>query len=152
MLPLTPLQRAVISARAASLSGIASVSGAQHAGAAKNGYPGIGVTTNGGPTFEGTPHLYQVKTGQRNIVRIVMQGSYARDFAEANAIARLGGKTPDEYTWHHLDDYDPKSRDITMELVKTEAHISTFPHNGGVKLYQAHHNISGIYGQERKRL
>jgi len=121
----------------------------EHKQAAGHGFPGVGVTANGGPTFEGTPYLYPVKDGKQNIVRIKMNGDYYSDFADANEAAGFPrSKTPDDHTWHHLDDFDPKSGECTMQLVRSKVHVKTIPHQGGVKQYMKFHNYSGKYGQQ----
>jgi hypothetical protein len=61
-----------------------------------------------------------------------------QDFGAANKAAGVGTtqKPPTEYTWHHLDDYDPATNTGTMQLIKRETHEATYPHNGGVRQYE----------------
>jgi hypothetical protein len=89
----------------------------------------------GAPDFEGTPFLYQPKPEQRSIVKIKLTGSYSADFAQANSAANLEN-VPTGYTWHHLDDYNQNDGTATMQLVRTNIHIKTAPHSGGVKQYE----------------
>jgi hypothetical protein len=51
---------------------------------------------------------------------------------------------PNDYTWHHLDDFDPVTGECTMQLIKTSEHQKTLPHTGSVKQWE---NFTGkIYG------
>ena len=110
--------------------------------AAQKGYPGVGVTPNGGPTFAGTDYLYPVDGNQKNIVSIPLTGSRRGDFQAANAAAGLaevippGGETPSGCTWHHVDDYNPDTGMSTMELVSRRAHTATYPHSGSVAQFE----------------
>ena len=111
--------------------------------AAAKGYPGIGATPQGGPTFAGTPYLYPAQPGQKNIVTIQLTGSRRLDFAAANREAGLadvvpaGRDAPDGYTWHHADDLSSTNGQATFELVDSEAHRATLPHSGSVAQYDA---------------
>jgi hypothetical protein len=100
---------------------------------------GVVRSVRGGVDFANSPDLYPVKAGQRNIVRIQYTGSRRQDFGAANEAAGIGTtqKAPEGYTWHHLDDYDPATNTGTMQLVKTETHRATYPHNGGVAQFEA---------------
>jgi len=93
---------------------------------------------NGGVDFAGTPHLYPAGEGQSNTVKIEYTGSRRQDFGAANQASGVGTtqKPPDDYSWHHVNDYDPATNTGTMQLVETAAHEATYPHNGGVKQYQ----------------
>jgi A nuclease of the HNH/ENDO VII superfamily with conserved WHH len=93
---------------------------------------------NGGVSFGNSTHLYPAGPGESHTVRIRYTGSRRQDFGAANRAAGLGEtqRPPTGYTWHHLDDYDPISNTGTMQLVTTDAHEATYPHNGGVKQYQ----------------
>ena len=88
--------------------------------------------------FVGSPDLYPVGPGQKNIVRIEYTGTRPRDFKAANQAAGIGNtqKPPKGFTWHHLDDYDPATNTGTMQLVKREVHEATYPHSGGVSQYE----------------
>ncbi|MBC9876351.1 HNH endonuclease [Bradyrhizobium sp. INPA01-394B] len=108
--------------------------------AAKKGYAGVGTTANGGPTFVGTEHLYPAAQGQRNIVKIRLTGSRRGDFRLANKEGKFT-ETPKGYSWHHVDDFDPKSGEASLELVKLEAHESAYPHTGSVAQYENHHGV-----------
>jgi RHS repeat-associated protein len=88
-----------------------------------------------GVNFAGSDALYPAGPGQENIVKIKMQGSRGRDFTEANKRAKLDG-TPSGYTWHHVDDFNPRTGTCTMQLVTTEAHEATFPHRGSVSQFE----------------
>ena len=43
-----------------------------------------------------------------------------------------------DYTWHHLDDFDPITGKTTIELVEISAYESTFPYAGFVSLFEKH--------------
>jgi hypothetical protein len=108
--------------------------------AAEKGFLGIGTTPNGGPTHVGTDQLYPAGEGQRSVVPVPLTGSRRKDEKLAN---ELGGftDTPEGYLWHHVDDFDPKSGNATLELVKKGAHNATLPHAGSVAQYEKHHGV-----------
>lgn len=110
-----------------------------HALAAAKGFRGIGVTKNGGPDFAGTKYLYKVKPGQSNIIKIELTGGRQKDFRVANGKAGFTNGTPKGYSWHHLDDFNPKTGKATLQLVHRDAHEATYPHRGGVSQYEKHH-------------
>ncbi|HEU4640219.1 MAG TPA: HNH endonuclease, partial [Candidatus Binatia bacterium] len=113
-----------------------------HQKAAERGYPGIGLTENGNPNFNGTPYLYPISNGQKNVVQIEMTGTYYQDFKAANLAAGFpGAKPPRGYTWHHLDDFNPQTRMTTMQLAQLGAHEATVPHFGSVSQYQKHFGV-----------
>ena len=94
--------------------------------AAFKGYPGIKTTPNGGPDFSGTPYLYKPKPGEKNIVEIDYKGGRRDDFKAANEKAGIPGTdAPEGYTWHHVDEYNPKTGKGTMQLVRSDAHEAT---------------------------
>ncbi|MFJ3485590.1 RHS repeat-associated core domain-containing protein [Pseudomonas sp. NPDC090202] len=100
-----------------------------------------------GVDFTGSPDLFPVSGVQKNIVTITMQGSRSRDFTQAYKEAGIKASAADDYTWHHLDDFDPKTGKTTMQLVKTSAHEATFPHGGSVSQFEKHFGLpSGSYG------
>jgi hypothetical protein len=101
---------------------------------------GVTRTANGGVDFAHSPDLFPVAEGQKNIVRIEYTGTHARDYGAANRAAGFGDtqKAPRNYTWHHLDDYDPITNTGTMQLVRSNTHKATYPHFGGVAQYQRH--------------
>ena len=90
-----------------------------------------------GVDFTGSPDLYPVKEGQKNIVQITMQGTRSRDFTAAFKAAGIKKKDAEGYTWHHLDDFDPKTGKTTMQLIKTETH-EAIRHKGSVSQFVAH--------------
>ena len=92
------------------------------------------------PDFTGSPDLYPVNGNQKNTVDIVLTGSRSGDEAAANLAAGLE-ETPDDYTWHHLDNFSPSTGKATFQLIKTDTHRMTIPHTGAVKQYEVYHNI-----------
>lgn len=115
--------------------------------AVAKGIEGVIKTQNGGISFERTNRVYITESGSKCIVCIEATGSRSRDFDAANKAMGLR-ETPDEYVWHHLDDYDVKKGTITMELVESEAHNASKPHSGGCAQYDAVNGAS--YNPDRK--
>ena len=107
--------------------------------AVSKGFPGIGFTADGVPDFAGTPYLYPVTEGQLNIVTIKLTGSRTADFEAANAGGGFS-ETPAGYTWHHLG-YEPTTGEGELQLISQAAHKATYPHFGGVSLYE---NSNGV--------
>lgn len=110
-------------------------------------YPGV--------DFSGSDALYP---DGESIVKIQMTGSRYGDFKAANEIAgyanasgNITGKShPENYTWHHLNDYDPVSNTATMQLVDTSAHEATFPHSGSVSQFEQHHGVKYESAEAKK--
>lgn len=92
------------------------------------------------PDYSGNPTwLFPVTGNQRNIVRIRMTGTRNRDFRLANIAAGFPGSLPplgpngEQYTWHHMDDFDPRTDECTMQLVRRIEHERTIPHTGSFR-------------------
>lgn len=99
-----------------------------------NGGKGLEFSDEGFPNF--APHAKQLPNG-KTTVQIKYTGSRAADEAAANA--QFGWKrTPDLYTWHHVE--DGKS----MMLVPTDLHDSV-RHTGGVAVHK-HNTGAAVYG------
>ncbi|MBT2298676.1 RHS domain-containing protein [Pseudomonas fluorescens] len=94
-----------------------------------------------GVDFTGSSDLFPTTGSQKNIVTIKMQGARGRDFTQAFKEAGISKKTATGYTWHHVDDFNPKTGTTTMQLVKTAAHEATFPHGGSVAQYEKHFKV-----------
>src|SRR5690348_15203444 len=77
-----------------------------------------------GPTFAGTDHLYPAGQGQRSVVPIRLTGSRRADEKLANAAGGFTG-TPNGYTWHHVDDFNPQSGMGSVELIDEDTHKAT---------------------------
>jgi hypothetical protein len=61
----------------------------------------------------------------------------AGDVQLANEAAGITGTTtPEFYTWHHMDDFNPATGECTMQLVKTDIHNLCKPHSGAVKQWE----------------
>lgn len=73
-------------------------------------------------------------------MKIELTGSRRGDEKLAN---KRGGftETPDEYRWHHVDDFNPRTGRATFELVTEKAHNATLPHLGSVAQYARHHGV-----------
>lgn len=99
-----------------------------------SGGKGLKFSDEGFPDF--APHAKQLPNG-KTTVQIKYTGSRAADEAAANA--EFGWKrTPDLYTWHHVE--DGKS----MMLVPTDLHDSV-RHTGGVAVHK-HNTGAATYG------
>ncbi|PNK92128.1 hypothetical protein CEQ31_021905 [Serratia odorifera] len=106
----------------------------------------LGLSRYPGVDFSGSDALYPDGV---SIVKIKLTGGRYGDFKAANQIAGFenasgnitGRSHPTDYTWHHLDDYDPKTNTSTMQLVKTTAHEESFPHSGSVSQFEKHHGV-----------
>lgn len=114
----------------------------------KAGQPGKPpISANGlTPDFAGNPSwLYPVTGNQKNIVKIKLSGKRKGtdgDFHRANIEAGFPTtKAPEGYTWHHMDDFDPKTGESTMQLVKRIDHEGSLPHTGSVKQME---NYTGV--------
>ena len=66
-----------------------------------------------------------------------------RAMKEAGFNGTTTPKGPDgeNYTWHHLDDYDPVTGESTMQLVRRTDHEGSLPHTGSVRQKE---NYTGI--------
>ena len=91
--------------------------------------------------FSNSPDLYPIEGGQKNIVKIVMQGSRTRDFTQANKAAGFS-KTPTGYTWHHVADFNSSTGETTMQLVRRSAHEATYPHIGSADQFAKYFNVN----------
>lgn len=81
--------------------------------------------------------LYQAGEGQNAIVKIKMQGYRALDDTQAFNASKIPREAAGDYTWHHMSDFDPKTGEVTMQLVKRDIHRS-ISHDGGVSQFQQH--------------
>ena len=85
--------------------------------------------------FAETEYLYKTAGEEKNIVTIKLTGDELLDKKLANKLANLK-KQPKGFTWHHLNDYNPKRGTCTMQLVETIIHKASCPHYGAVKLIE----------------
>ena len=85
--------------------------------------------------FSNTDYLYKAKIGEKSIVKIKLTGHDDADVLLSSKLAGLTNK-PKNYTWHHLDDYNPLNGTCSMQLVETSIHIKCNPHVGGVKVLE----------------
>lgn len=67
-------------------------------------------------------------------VKIKVTGVRSIDFKYANEVMDLK-RTPEGYTWHHLDDLD-ENLECTMQLVKEDVHLDTYSHFGSAKQFE----------------
>ncbi|WP_428243989.1 RHS repeat-associated core domain-containing protein [Gynuella sp.] len=96
----------------------------------------LGLSKYPGVDFTDSPDLYPVGEGQKNIVKIQMQGTRGRDFTQGFKEAGISPKNAKGYTWHHVDDFNSETGYTTMQLVKTKAHEATLPHGGSVSQFE----------------
>ncbi|WP_415060065.1 HNH endonuclease [Flavobacterium sp.] len=89
--------------------------------------------------FNGTKYLYPAKGNEKNIVKIKLTGDRKLDDRLAYEISHI--KKNKDYSWHHLDDYDPITNTCTMQLVSRDKHIATIPHFGAVQLVKQFFNL-----------
>ena len=114
--------------------------------AISKGYTDVKKTANGGVSFQGSEYMYY-HNGQEARRVIQATGNRNNDFKMANQAMRLS-ETPDDYVWHHLDDYNVEKNTITMELVMDEAHNASKPHSGGCAQYDS---VNGpTYNKKRR--
>ncbi|WP_382650011.1 RHS repeat-associated core domain-containing protein, partial [Streptomyces sp. NPDC057010] len=100
--------------------------------------PDIGRFINPDPIgLNGGANLYQAGEGQSAIVKIKMQGYRSLDDTQAFNASKIPREASGEYTWHHMSDFDPKTGEVTMQLVKRDIHRS-ISHDGGVSQFQQH--------------
>jgi A nuclease of the HNH/ENDO VII superfamily with conserved WHH len=85
--------------------------------------------------FANTEYLYKTVGEEKNILTIKLTGDEVLDKKLANELAGLKRK-PDDYTWHHLDDYNPNKGTCTMQLVDSKILQKTYPHYGAVKMIE----------------
>jgi RHS repeat-associated protein len=100
-----------------------------------------------GVDFTGGSDFFPTTGSQRNIVTIKMQGRRTRDFTQAFKEAGIPKSAATGYTWHHVDDFNPKTGTTTMQLVKTSAHEASFPHGGSVTQFEKHFKVNYDKGE-----
>ena len=74
-------------------------------------------------------------------MKIKATGNRNKDFKLANESFGLS-KTPKDYTWHHLDDFNVSTGELSLELVETDIHNLIKPHSGGCAQYDAIYGIT----------
>lgn len=104
--------------------------------AVAKGIDGVKQSDNGGVIFAETDKIYTKEDGTRCVTKITATGNRQKDFEAANSAVELK-EVPEDYVWHHVDDYDVESGTITLELVEDEAHNAAKPHSGGCAQYDA---------------
>ncbi|HHT8900762.1 MULTISPECIES: HNH endonuclease [Burkholderia] len=71
-----------------------------------------------------------------------MQGSRSRDFVQAFKEVNISKADATGYTWHHLNDFNSEAGRTTMQLVKAQAHIDSFPHTGWADQFAKHFGVA----------
>ena len=93
----------------------------------------------------GTQYIHPLQGDE--VVKIKMSGKRTGtdgDFHLANQEAGLSGtKAPDGYVWHHMDGFDPRTGECSMQLVEDGAHtrVEGMAHSGSVDQYKAYYII-----------
>ena len=104
--------------------------------ARKKGFTDIIETPNGGISFKSTDYIYKLDNGKEAIHTIKATGVRKNDFKKVNEVFGFEN-TPEGYTWHHLDDYNVATGELTLELVRSDVHNALKPHSGGCAQYNA---------------
>ena len=85
------------------------------------------------PDFQNTPFIFK-KNNVQAIIKIKIDGS-KKDFTSAykslKKIINIDNEDFSNYTWHHMDDYDPLTKECSLQLVERKWHEATYPHFGG---------------------
>jgi len=102
------------------------------------------------PDFSTTQYMHPLNQGQT--IKIKMSGKRngtTGDFALANAEMKKINPSfvkPQNYTWHHLDDFNPATGECTMQLVESTAHqgagVTGMQHSGSVAQWKAYYGAS----------
>ncbi|MCX8662519.1 HNH endonuclease [Gilliamella sp. B2911] len=91
--------------------------------------------------FTGHADLFPTTGNQKNIVTIQLTGRRSSDFTQAYKEAGISAKDAKDYTWHHVADFDPTTGKFTMQLVKTQTHIDSYPHKGSAGQFADHFGV-----------
>ena len=78
--------------------------------------------------FSGHPDLYQGPG--KNTAKIKLTCDRSSDFTRAYKEAGITKADATGYTWYHVADFDPKTGESTMQLIKTSTHEANLPHKG----------------------
>ncbi|MCH2231128.1 MAG: HNH endonuclease, partial [Crocinitomicaceae bacterium] len=99
------------------------------------------------PDYSGTSFLHPLNQGRT--IKIKMTGrrnGRNGDFAAANEEMKKidpSFEKPNDYTWHHLDDFNPVTGECTMQLVKSSTHnglgVTGMQHSGSVAQWKAYY-------------
>jgi Pretoxin HINT domain/A nuclease of the HNH/ENDO VII superfamily with conserved WHH len=102
------------------------------------------------PDYANTTYLHPLNRGKT--IRIKMTGKRtgsSGDFALADTEMRIIETSyvkPNNYTWHHLDDFDPITGECTMQLVESSAHqgsgVLGMAHSGSVAQWKAYYGTA----------
>ena len=98
-------------------------------------YPNIGVyicdTSSGGHDMICLD--YSKNNKEPEVVQVDQSKNYkvtflAKNFEEfiLNLEDKEESKTPEGFVWHYMNDYDPKTKQVSMQLVKKEVHMKFF--------------------------
>ena len=85
------------------------------------------------PDFAKTPkYLAKGKVIEGgNVVKIKLTpGNRSKDIRAAWKKTKFNKYELIDYTWHHLDDFDPLTGECTMQLVERQIHEWCYPHVG----------------------
>ncbi|WGS52594.1 DUF6531 domain-containing protein [Paraburkholderia sp. D15] len=92
--------------------------------------------------------LFPAGEGQKSIVTIKMQGARGLDDTQAFLKSGIPRSEAQDYTWHHMSDFNPETGEVTMQFVDKKIH-SSISHDGGVSQYQKYSGTK--YGKTEAR-
>ncbi len=110
------------------------------------GYDDLKQTANGGIDYEESSHILRNESGEPASVRIKATGNRDHDYEAAEKILKEQGWDVDfesmrkgsdkTHVWHHVDDYNASTNELTMQFVDTKVH-GDFRHAGSAAQYHA---------------
>ncbi len=113
-------------------------------------------TPNGGVSFSESDYILRVPNGDPVQVKIQATQSRAKDYAAAEKALKEQGINIDfksmrtgnqkTHVWHHLDDYNVLTNEITLEFIDIKAHDAINTHAGSAKQFQ----VANGYGYSKK--
>ena len=116
----------------------------------KAGLKNLKKTKNGGVDFSESDYILKTETGEPIQVKIKSTGNRNKDYLEAEKILKERGIDIDfksmrgkkgDYVWHHLDDYDVRNNETTLQFIDQDAHKAVRNHSGSAKQYHV------VYGK-----
>ncbi len=116
----------------------------------KAGLKNLKKTKNGGVDFSESDYILKTETGEPIQVKIKSTGNRNKDYLEAEKILKERGIDIDfksmrgkkgDYVWHHLDDYDVRNNETTLQFIDQDAHKAIKNHSGSAKQYHV------VYGK-----
>ncbi len=127
--------------------------------AEKAGIKNVKTGANNGPDFKDSDAILKLNdAGDVAEVKIKATGNHQKDYRQAEKILKEQGYDIDfksmrtgegkTHVWHHCDDYNTATEELTMQFITIEAHDITKPHAGGAGQYYV---VSGNKGDYAKK-